>query len=224
MDFDRLYYILEIIGTIAFASSGALVAIRKGMDIFGIIVIAVMTAVGGGVFRDIILGITPPTAFIKTVYTSVSIATAIVLILFFMHNNKFNNKQFMVMYVKVVSVFDAIGLAIFTINGISMAMRMGHGQNKFLLLFVGIVTGCGGGYMRDISSGFIPIIFTRNTIYAMASLVGGLSFLYLRPLIREPKAFLISVIIVILIRLLSIKYRWSLPNVNSDLLDGSVNN
>ena len=183
MDFDRLYYILEIIGTIAFASSGALVAIRKGMDIFGIIVIAVMTAVGGGVFRDIILGITPPTAFIKTIYTSVSIATAIVLILFFMHNNKFNNKQFMV-----------------------------------------IVTGCGGGYMRDISSGFIPIIFTRNTIYAMASLVGGLSFLYLRPLIREPKAFLISVIIIILIRLLSIKYRWSLPNVNSDLLDGSVNN
>lgn len=224
MDFDRLYYILEIIGTIAFASSGALVAIRKGMDIFGIIVIAVMTAVGGGVFRDIILGITPPTAFIKTIYTSLSIATAIVLILFFMNNNKFNNKQFMIMYVKVVSVFDAIGLAIFTISGVSLAMRMGFGQNKFLLIFVGIVTGCGGGFMRDLSAGLVPIIFTRNTIYAMASLLGAVSFLVLRPIIRESQAFLLSSIIIVLIRFFSMKYRWSLPNVNSDLLDGARRN
>ena len=224
MDFNRLYYILEIIGTIAFATSGALVAIRKGMDIFGIIVLAIMTAIGGGVFRDVILGLTPPNAFINTIYTSVSILTAIVLIIIFMNNKRFTSHNFMIMYVKIVSVFDAIGLAIFTISGVSLAMRMGFGQNKFLLIFVGIVTGCGGGFMRDLSAGLVPIIFTRNTIYAMASFMGAVSFLLLRPLIRESKAFLLSSIIIVMIRLLSIKYRWSLPNVNSDLLDGSVRN
>ena len=144
MDFDSLYYIMEIIGTIAFASSGALVAIRKGMDFFGIIVLAIITAIGGGVFRDIVLGITPPTAFINTIYTTLSIATAIVIIILFSNKKKFLNKKFLVLYVKITSVLDAIGLGIFTVGGVSMAMRICFGKNQFFLMFVGVVTGCGG--------------------------------------------------------------------------------
>ncbi len=219
MDFDSLYYIMEIIGTIAFASSGALVAIRKGMDFFGIIVLAIITAIGGGVFRDIVLGITPPTAFINTIYTTLSIATAIVIIILFSNKKKFLNKKFLVLYVKITSVLDAIGLGIFTVGGVSMAMKMGFGKNQFLLMFVGVVTGCGGGIVRDLCSGVIPIIFTKNTIYAMASLMGAASFVWLRPFIRQHYAFIVGILVVIVSRLLSMKYRWSLPNVNSDLIE-----
>lgn len=110
MDIDRLYYIMEIIGTIAFASSGALVAMRKGMDIFGIILLSIITATGGGIFRDIVLGITPPTAFIKTTYTSVSIITAIVIIQIFSNKKKFLNRQFLVAYVKIIPSWTRLAL------------------------------------------------------------------------------------------------------------------
>lgn len=219
MDFDRLYYIMEIIGTIAFASSGALVAIRKGMDIFGIVVLAIITATGGGIFRDIVLGITPPSAFIHTIYASLSLVTAIVIIVLFSNKKKFLNRKFLVAYVKVTSILDAIGLGIFTVNGVNMAMKMGYGQNQFLLMFVGIVTGCGGGIVRDLCSGVIPIIFTKNTIYALASLMGAASFVWLRPIIKQHYAFMFGIVVVIVSRILSMKYRWSLPNVKSDLIE-----
>lgn len=221
MNFQDFYYILELIGTAAFASSGAMIAIRKGMDIFGIIVLAIMTAIGGGIFRDVVLGINPPTAFLKTIYTSISIGVSlIIIILLKIKNNKvsFLNRRFLLFYVKLVSVLDAIGLGIFTVSGVRLAMKMAYLNNTFLLIFVGIVTGCGGGVLRDLCSGTIPIIFTKNTIYAMASFLGAVTYIVLRPHLRH-YAFLIGAIVVVIARLLSMKYRWSLPNVKSDLID-----
>lgn len=221
MNFEEFYYILELIGTAAFASSGAMIAIRKGMDIFGIIVLAIMTAIGGGIFRDLILGINPPTAFLKTIYTSISIGVSLLIIILLKINNKkanFLNRKFLFFYVKLVSVLDAIGLGIFTVSGVRLAMKMAYLNNTFLLIFVGIVTGCGGGVLRDLCSGTIPIIFTKNTIYAMASFLGAVTFIILRPYIRH-YAFLVGAIVVVISRLLSMKYRWSLPNVKSDLID-----
>ncbi len=162
MDYEKFYYIAEIVGTVAFASSGTLVAIRKGMDIFGIVVLAIITAVGGGIIRDITLGITPPMAFRDTTYTSVSIVTALVLIVFL-------SKK-----IKILSL---------------------KGVNR------------------------IPIIFTKNTIYAVASLLGAVVFIVLRPF-GANFAFFIGASATVVIRLLSMKYRWSLPDVSSDLVDG----
>lgn len=209
MNFEKFYYILELIGTAAFASSGAMIAIRKGMDIFGIIVLAIMTAIGGGVFRDLVLGINPPTAFLNTTYTTISIIISIFIILILKYNTKkenFLNKKFLLFYVKIVSFLDAIGLGLFTVSGVRMAMKMGYIDNIFLLLFVGISTGCGGGVLRDLCSGTIPIIFTKNTIYAMASFLGAVTFIFLRPYIRH-YAFLLGAIVVVISRLLSMKYR-----------------
>lgn len=221
MNFDKFYYILEIIGTIAFASSGAMIAIRKGMDVFGIIVLSIITAVGGGIFRDLVLGINPPTAFIKTTYTTVSVISAIVVIIIYklIDKKKFLNMNFLLTYVKIISILDAIGLGIFTMSGVNLAWKMAYGSNRYLLIFVGIATGCGGGVVRDLCAGAIPIIFTKNTIYAMASFLGAVTFIFSRQYIRHHYAYLLGVIVVIAVRLLSMKYRWSLPDVRSDLID-----
>lgn len=221
MNFDKFYYILEIIGTIAFASSGAMIAIRKGMDVFGIIVLSIITAVGGGIFRDLVLGIKPPTAFIKTTYTTVSVISAIIVIIIYklIDKKKFLNMNFLLTYVKIISILDAIGLGIFTMSGVNLAWKMAYGSNRYLLIFVGMVTGCGGGVVRDLCAGAIPIIFTKNTIYAMASLLGAVAFIFSRQYIRHHYAYLLGVIVVIVVRLLSMKYRWSLPDVRSDLIE-----
>lgn len=223
MDYEKFYYIAEIIGTIAFASSGTLIAIRKGMDIFGIVVLAIITAVGGGVIRDVTLGITPPMAFRDTSYTTIAIVTALILIIFLSRKIKFLRlnkvtRTFMIKYTKVASVLDAIGLGLFTVSGVNVAIVQGFVSNKFLLVFVGVITGCGGGVLRDLLSDTIPIIFTKNTIYAVASLLGALSFILLRPY-GANFAFFIGAVICVVIRLLSIKYRWSLPDVTSDIVD-----
>lgn len=221
MNFDKFYYILEIIGTVAFASSGAMIAIRKGMDVFGIIVLSIITAVGGGIFRDLVLGINPPIAFLKTIYSTVSIisAAAVIIIYKLIDKRKFLNMNFLLTYVKIISVLDAIGLGIFTMSGVNLAWKMAYGSNRYLLIFVGMVTGCGGGVVRDLCAGAIPIIFTKNTIYAMASLLGAVAFIFSRQYIRHHYAYLLGVIVVIVVRLLSMKYRWSLPDVRSDLIE-----
>lgn len=221
MNFDKFYYILEIIGTVAFASSGAMIAIRKGMDVFGIIVLSIITAVGGGIFRDLVLGINPPIAFLKTIYSTVSIisAAAVIIIYKLIDKRKFLNMNFLLTYVKIISILDAIGLGIFTMSGVNLAWKMAYGSNRYLLIFVGMVTGCGGGVVRDLCAGAIPIIFTKNTIYAMASLLGAVAFIFSRQYIRHHYAYLLGVIVVIVVRLLSMKYRWSLPDVRSDLIE-----
>ena len=224
MNYEKFYYIAEIIGTVAFASSGTLVAIRKGMDVFGIVVLAIITAIGGGVIRDITLGITPPMAFRDNTYTVVAIITALVLILFLSKKIKFLrlntvNRNFMIKYTQVASVLDAIGLGLFTVSGVSVAMVRGYSNNAFLMIFVGVITGCGGGVLRDLLSDTIQIIFTKNTIYAVASLLGAVVFIVLRPY-GANFSFLMGALTTVVIRLLSMKYRWSLPDVSSDLVDG----
>lgn len=224
MDYEKFYYIAEIVGTVAFASSGTLVAIRKGMDIFGIVVLAIITAVGGGIIRDITLGITPPMAFRDTTYTSVSIVTALILIVFLSKKIKILSlkgvdREFMIKYTQFASVLDAIGLGIFTASAVTVGIARGYMNNPFLLIFVGVITGCGGGVMRDLLSDTIPIIFTKNTIYAVASLLGAVVFIVLRPF-GANFAFLMGASATVVIRLLSMKYRWSLPDVSSDLVDG----
>ena len=220
MNFEKFYYILELIGTVAFASSGAMIAIRKGMDVFGIIVLSIITAVGGGIFRDLVLGINPPIAFLQTIYTTVSVvsATAVIIIYKLIDKKKFLNMNFLLTYVKIISVLDAIGLGIFTMSGVNLAWKMAYGSNRYLPIFVGMVTGCGGGVVRDLCAGAIPIIFTKNTIYAMASLLGAVAFILSRQYFRH-YAYLLGVIVVIVVRLLSMKYRWSLPDVRSDLIE-----
>ena len=145
-----LFVAFEILGTIAFAVSGAVVAISKKMDIFGVAILGMTTAVGGGILRDLILGITPPAAFQSPGYALTSIAVSMLVFLPPVRRLLHWNEK---LYDTALLLFDAIGLGIFTVIGVQTAYIATGELNAFLAIFVGVVTGCGGGVMRDVFAG-----------------------------------------------------------------------
>lgn len=211
MNTEIIVFIIEIIGTIAFASSGAMVGVRKNMDIFGVIVMAITTAVGGGIIRDLILGIKPPNTFRNPVYVEFAIGTALVLFVVLYIKRQILDSQFMIYYEKLMNFMDAIGLGAFTVIGVNTAYSIGFGPQKFLLLFVGVITGVGGGVLRDMMSKEMPFIFVKH-IYACASLAGAVVCV---ALIRYNKSvsMILGALAVIIIRLLAAKNRWNLPKI-----------
>ena len=210
---DSIIFCMEILGTIAFAASGAMVGIRKRMDIFGICVLGVVTAVGGGMTRDVILG-KLPSALQKPVYVEVSVATALaIFILLYVKQDLLSGKMG-TFYDKAMLIMDSVGLGIFTTLGVMTGIENGYEWNSFLLVFIGMLTGVGGGLMRDMMAGEEPYIFVKH-IYACASLVGALGCVWIyREWGRLPAVF-IGAFIVMAIRFLAAHYRWNLPHPKS---------
>ena len=204
-------YIIEIIGTVAFASSGAMIGIRKNMDIFGINVLAVTTALGGGLIRDLVLGINPPNMFRDSSYAIASVITACLLFLLFRLRQELLASHLVQVYEKWMNVMDAIGLGAFTVIGIDTALQAGY-ESTFLLLFVGVITGIGGGMIRDIMAGNTPFVFIKH-VYACASIAGAVACLILRLFLGDTLAMVIGAVLVVIIRLLAAHYRWNLPRV-----------
>lgn len=155
---DKVLFIFEMIGVIACAASGTASGINKHMDAFGVTFLAVITAMGGGIIRDLILGAIPPVAFIKPVY--VAAATAVSLTMFFIH--RYFKKQSLGKLHNFVFVYmDAVGLGAFTVVGIKKAVIMYGFSHLFLVLTTGFITGIGGGILRDVLAGDTPAVFIK---------------------------------------------------------------
>lgn len=194
----------------AFAASGAMTGLKKNMDIFGVCILGLTTAVGGGVIRDLILGNTPPATFQDPVYAMVALVTSLVLFLpqvrrLLMWDQALFDLSLLGM--------DSLGLGIFTVMGIRIAYGCAARPSLFLLVFVGVVTGVGGGILRDIMAGDTPYIFVKH-IYACASLAGALLCAALWGPMGELPAMLCGGGLVIVIRCLSAHYRWNLPRAH----------
>ncbi len=199
--------LFEIIGTVAFAASGAIVALKKEMDIFGVAILGLFTAVGGGVIRDMILGNTPPAVFKDPVYALVAIITSVII---FLPSVRGLLKKSPKVYDIVMLIMDSVGLGIFTVAGIQTAKTVNPDSGYFLLVFVGIVTGVGGGLLRDICAGVTPYIFIKH-FYACASLLGSLLCVFLWNYTSESIAMISGASAVLVLRILAAKFRWSLP-------------
>lgn len=204
-----MVFFLEIIGTIAFAFSGCMVANAKKMDIFGVWVLGIVTAVGGGCVRDILLGITPPNMFRNGVYVAVATATVVVWLLMAARKGAVSRKMF-ANITKIMDISDSLGLGIFAVVGSQTAVIYGYGDNWFLVVFVGVLTGVGGGLLRDIMADTTPVIF-RKRIYAIAAMVGSILYIALRKVLPEMGAMLIGTAAVFIIRTLASTRRWNLP-------------
>lgn len=202
--------ILELIGTVAFSISGAMTAIKKNMDIFGVIILGLTTAVGGGIIRDLILGITPPATFQNPIYATTAILTAIVVFLPVVQR-LFHRYQRA--YDILMLAMDSLGLGIFSVIGVQAAFAQSSSYSMFLMAFVGVITGVGGGVIRDMMAGNTPYIFVKH-IYACASLAGALSCVLLWKPLGGAVAMAIGTILVVLIRFLSAHFRWSLPKAH----------
>ncbi len=204
--------IMEIIGTVAFALSGALVSISSGLDVFGVIFLACITAFGGGMLRDVFLGINIPTIFCNFPIFALAIAVALfAFVIAYIYKEKFNT--FKVKIEAVNNIFDAIGLAAFVVIGCETACSYGYLSNGFFVVFSGMITGVGGGMLRDVLIDTTPYIFKKH-VYAVAAIIGGVLYFILRSYTKNVQlASLLSVIFVFVIRMLATKYRWSLPKV-----------
>ena len=199
---------LEIIGTAAFAVSGAFVGVRRDMDIFGVIILGLTTAVGGGIIRDLILGLTPPRTFQHPIYAMLAIAASAAV--FFIARRGFTEKT-TGPYSVVMLIMDSLGLGAFTVSAIGTALEQGQDYGAFLLIFVGVVTGVGGGVMRDVLAGQTPYIFMKH-VYASASISGAVLCVVLMPLTGYAWAIALGMAAVVIIRLLSAYFHWNLPH------------
>ena len=195
--------VLELIGAAAFAVSGAVKGIQKNMDLFGICVLGLTVATGGGVVRDLILGATPPAMFQNPIYAVTAIATCFIVCIPKVRHIVLKSTDLML-------VADSIGLGIFTVAGAMKAYQIIDSPTVFLAVFVGVVTGVGGGLLRDVMAGETPYIFVKH-IYATASIAGALLFCLMIKFVEPYIAMLICTLFIIIIRLLASHYQWSLP-------------
>ena len=205
---NSIIFAIEIIGTIAFASSGAMLGIRKNLDIFGVVVLGLCVAVGGGIVRDIILGLTPPSAFRDPSYALTALVTAVLLFGIVYWKQEILTSRYMEIYETIMNYCDAAGLGIFTVLGVYTGYEQGY-RGRFFLIFLGMLTGIGGGVIRDVLADIMPFIL-RKHIYAVASLAGAFvcqrligQNLYL--------ALAAGTAVVLVIRILASHYRWNLP-------------
>ena len=211
---DEFIFILELIGTVAFASSGAMIAIEKKMDIFGVNVLGATTAVGGGIMRDIILGLTPPGAFSHPVYVLVAALTSTILfVIAYAKPTAFESRVKTDYYYKLMFWCETAGLGIFTVVGIQAAVRAVGGENVFFFVFIGTLTGVGGGVLRDIMAGETPYILVKH-IYACAAIAGGIVCVVGRTAFGEAYGTILGLAATVLLRFLAAHFRWNLMRVS----------
>ena len=210
---DEFIFILELIGTVAFASSGAMIAIEKKMDIFGVNVLGATTAVGGGIMRDIILGLTPPGAFSHPVYVlGAALTSTILFVIAYAKPTAFESRVKTDYYDKLMFWCDTAGLGIFTVVGIQAAVRAVGGENVFFFVFIGTLTGVGGGVLRDIMAGETPYILVKH-IYACAAIAGGIVCVVGRTAFGEAYGTILGLAATVLLRFLAAHFRWNLMRV-----------
>ena len=217
----EIIYIMDFVGTIAFAVSGAMVAIEKEMDLFGIMILALVTATGGGFIRDLTIGSIPPMVFRDPIYMILSFITAIVVFLIVLWIRKHQNftspqkkAKLSASYQKLLLITDSLGLAAFTVDGVFAGRQLPapNNTNAYLGIFLGVITGVGGGMLRDIFAAQKPYIFVRH-IYAVASLAGAFAAAFLPIVISDRKAQTVSFLLILVIRYLAAHYKWNLPRV-----------
>lgn len=213
--FETFFECAEIIGTIAFAASAAMIAIDRELDLFGVLFLGIIAAVGGGIMRDLFLGYAPPSAFRNPVYVAVAAATALAVFLFAWFNQRQYRRRFALMD-RIINLLDAVGLGIFGVIGVETAMEMGHSANAFLCVFMGMTTGVGGGILRDLFCQTIPAVLKKR-IYAVASIAGCIVYFWLRhTALSMTFAMLAGMLVTLLIRICSTRYHWDLPIVHMD--------
>ncbi|UNY98700.1 trimeric intracellular cation channel family protein [Zhouia spongiae] len=199
------YYIIDILGTIAFAISGVYAAMSKKLDPFGVFIIAFVTATGGGTIRDVIIGKTPVFWLINYTYMYVIVGAVIFAILF--------RKQLRYLRTSLF-LFDTIGIGLYTVVGVEKGIEAG--LHPFMCVVLGTITACFGGVVRDILCNEIPVIFEGREIYATACIAGGVSYFLFNELpIKSDIIFAAPIVIVIVIRLLAVRYKLALPAIEN---------
>lgn len=210
---QTILLVMDYLGTVAFAIFGALVAIRKQMDLFGVLVLALISATGGGVLRDLMIGKLPPTALVSPHFAILAAITGGIVFLMMARHPRLP-KRIAEAYDVILFSFDTLGLAAFTVDGVVIGITHGYRGHLFLLTFLGVITGVGGGIIRDLLASSTPDILKKD-IYAVASILGVLViefFFFLG--FSEHVSLITGFITIVLLRVLAAKFHWNLPKID----------
>ncbi|WP_439127633.1 trimeric intracellular cation channel family protein [Polaribacter sp.] len=206
----EVVYALDILGTLAFAVSGALVATQKKFDLFGVLIIAFVTAVGGGMLRDVLINAHPINWIGDLNYLYTIFIGVIVTILF---------KSKILPLSKTMFLFDTVGLGVFTLLGLQKGLS--YNLHPIIALIMGMTSAVFGGVLRDVLTNKVPLIFQKE-IYASACLAGGIVFLTLNRFnIDEQLNFILAASVVVIIRVIAVKFHLELPKIKDDIFTKS---
>ena len=206
---DIIWYMFDMIGTIAFAVSGALVGVARKMDIFGMAVLALATAIGGGIVRDVLLGYFPPNSLRNVVY--VTVVLVVTVIVFLIYNSRYRKHAMGPRSRASYLLADALGLASFTVTGASAGFKL-YPELPIFIVLLGTITAVGGGIIRDMLAQRIPSVL-KEDVYALPSIIGGIVYYLMVTSSWDSMAVYGAFTVVLVIRLLALKYNWSLPKV-----------
>ncbi len=191
--------VIEISGTVAFAISGAFSAMQKRLDVFGVLILGFVTAIGGGTIRDVLIGDTPVNWMRDYKTPLIILGTVIATILF---------KKYIKTFKITLFLFDALGLGLFTIIGIQKGI--GAGLNPGICIALGTITGCFGGVLRDVLLNHIPLVFHKE-IYATACIIGGVLYFLLIDRLDINVVKIIAITVICGIRIVAVKFKLTLP-------------
>jgi len=198
--------VLDLLGLAVFAASGALAAVRAKLDVFGVVVLGLTTALGGGIIRDVLLGIHPPTTLRDWPYLAVPAATALAV---FGLDSRYSPGWQSARVRRAMLLADAAGLGLFTVSGTATALD--QPVPAYTACLIGMTTGIGGGALRDVLLREIPLVL-RKEIYAVAALIGAVVFVAgVRAGLPQPVVAAVAVVIVVVIRVLALWRRWNAP-------------
>jgi uncharacterized membrane protein YeiH len=194
--------VIEILGTFAFAVSGAFSAMEKKLDPFGTLIIAFVTAIGGGTLRDVLVGNMPVTWLHNEFSILVIFWSAVAAMLFGTYLNQFKTALFL---------FDALGLGLFTITGLEIGLK--YGFSASICVALGTITACFGGVIRDVLLNKLPLIFHRE-IYALACIIGGLVYYLLyHTSLDKNVSMIICILLIFVVRIIAVRYKLTLPRL-----------
>lgn len=208
---DPLTLALNLMGTFAFGLSGGILGVRKQMDLFGVLVLSVATGLGGGIIRDILLGQIPPATLADWRYLAAAGLAGLVVFVWFTR---------VVHHGKLLTTFDAVGLSIFTVTGTTIALGAELGPAPAALL--GMLTGVGGGVVRDVLAAEVPLIF-RSEVYAVASMLGAIIIIIASQIgFSGIPVEVLAAIATFALRMVSVQRGWRIPVARPRTLDGGT--
>lgn len=195
-----MLFALDLVGTVAFAASGALAAVAARLDLFGVVVLGLTTALGGGIIRDVLLGIHPPSTLSTWPYLVASAATALAVFAF---HSQFARLR------RAMQLADAVGLGVFATTGTAIALEAG--APVYTACLVGMTSGIGGGALRDVLLREVPLVL-RKEVYALAALLGAV-LVGVGHLVGLPgwPVTLVAAAVVVAVRVLAVWRQWNVP-------------
>lgn len=207
---DTFSLAIELLGVVAFAISGAMVAIRRKTDLFGVLLLSIITAFGGGLTRDVVFSISPPAVFSNKHQLIICLLVALLVFLCAKTFKKFYLEN-ETKIEQINDIFDSLGLGAFAVIGVKVAIQNGFSDDGLIAVTCGVITGICGGMLRDVLTNSMPFVLVKR-VYAVAAIAGTLTYYIMFTMgINDNIAIVAGTLVTFILRILARTFKWNIP-------------